>query len=538
MKSVVFLLLIALMFLPIKAKERNLAKKQSIALSVLTNPREWSNTRSSSVPSLLTLDSTDVFSVIGYEKGGFVIIPNDDAYPSVLGYSHKKYQTSNASGFSWWKAAIEQVLNDASYPSHVSAMSNKTAASPLLKSLWGQNSPYNNLCPSDQNGELYPSGCVATAMAQVMKYHGYPAMGKGTGYYNAQSVTTQVTFEGVNYDWENMLDVYVKGQYSDEQANAVATLMLHCGASVQMQYNSGGSGAYSYNAARALKNSFGYSDGLQMKYRDYYSTSEWMSLVYGEIDAMRPIIYSGMDVNNGGHCFVIDGYDEQGLVHVNWGWDGVNDGYYNIELLNPSSYTFSKSQSMIYGVGQPEDNIEYQSEVVSTSDFEMTRFQSKLILSDGNYYNFSYQAFNGTFAYILVGNNTTEVLASSDNQNVSMSLSLTKPIVSFVQLPSELSDGTYRIYPAVRSNQDKRWIPIHFSEGIINSWLIEKSGNNITISPVTDVTWHSIATKIVPIKVENNLENATIFTIDGRKVEHSISVPKGVYILQGKKIMK
>ena len=236
---------------------------------------------------------------------------------------------------------------------------------------WGQSTPYNNLCPlgphydasGQPDGREYErslTGCAATAIAQIMYYHKYPTKGQGgkasVGVpYNNPTATYTVNFDEATYDWANMIDDYKEG-YTEEQANAVATLMYHAGVALDMQYSPDASGTYARKVVTALKRNFGYPETVRLLMRADYSEQEWMNLIYTELSEGRPIQYNGQDAINGGHAFVFDGYDQEGLVHVNWGWEGDKDGYYDVSLLNPSGWRFTSNQSMVIGIARRSNN--------------------------------------------------------------------------------------------------------------------------------------------------------------------------------------
>ena len=191
-------------------------------------------------------------------------------------------------------------------------------------------------------------------MAQVMYYHKSPERGQGTnsvrvkqadGSYN----TVTVDFSQSVYDWDNMLDDYDRN-YSYAEGQAVAKLMLDCGVASDMQYATDGSGTYTNLARDGMVNYFGYPATAQFLERDGYSESDWMNLIFNEISNSRPLLYGGVDMMNGGHEFVFCGYDAQGRVWVNWGWNGSDDGYYDVALLDPESYSFSAYQDMVIGI--------------------------------------------------------------------------------------------------------------------------------------------------------------------------------------------
>ncbi|MBQ0021307.1 MAG: C10 family peptidase, partial [Bacteroidales bacterium] len=210
---------------------------------------------------------------------------------------------------------------------------------PLLGGiLWAQNDPYNRLCPTVPGSDTKcATGCVATATAQVMKYHQWPKQGAGQNSY--VSLTNQfelsADFSQSIYDWDNMLDDYSKG-YTEQQGNAVARLMSDIGIAENMDYDQE-SGTETYYATYALATFFGYSKEAQMIQRDYYNYAEWNDLLKKELAASRPVVIGGSQKTNAvlGHEFVLDGYDKDGMYHINWGWGGMSNGYYDINILCP-----------------------------------------------------------------------------------------------------------------------------------------------------------------------------------------------------------
>lgn len=488
MKRLTFILLLILSFSSLFAKERTSEEKLAIAKRYLF--RHATNSRAKSLNKIQELKNLDGLTVLGYQQGGFVIVSNDDTNAPVVGYSEQEANL-DAPELLWYLNAANQAL--LSRTASATASENKEPIEPLLKTRWGQDTPYNNLCPTERENAnvIYPTGCVATAMAQVMYYHQYPEKGTGNITYSFQDRILSADFNNTYYQWRLMTPTYKKGQYSDESALAVATLMYQCGVSIKMQYNVGGSGAFSYNAATALRKNFGYHENLQIHYRDYYTAKEWINKVYNELKAGRPIIYTGVDENNGGHCFVVDGYDQNNFVHVNWGWDGVNDGYYDIALLNPSGNKFSQGQTMLTGVDKPTANIEHHSEIVTADNFKVTKLgSSKLLINDGKYANLSDQDFTGLLGVVLEGNGKQYVLLSQENKNVPNMYYLTKASSNMCLLPSDLADGSYRIYPASKDDTDDYWEPVHISEGNNNSYILVKSDNSIALTAVTDADWH------------------------------------------------
>lgn len=313
---------------------------------------------------IAVLKETTELSVIGYEEGGFAVISADDLVPEVLGVSQSAFSGERNENFAWWLSAMQEVVRNATAkgiqlaPIAPDGSKFPTSVEPMLTTHWDQETPYNNYCPIWSGGTRCLTGCVATALAQVLNYHKIPEHGIGqhTIHYENQAVTAD--FENTHYDWDNMLDDYVAGKYNSEQAHAVATLMRDLGVAVEMEYGGPyeGSGAYSDQAAEGLRNYFGLADATFYD-RSGFSSKDWMEIVFSEISENGPLYYGGSDMNEGGHAFVLHGYREDGMVYVNWGWSGDDDGYFDISLLNPTGYSFGYYQDMIGGISGPKKDL-------------------------------------------------------------------------------------------------------------------------------------------------------------------------------------
>lgn len=288
-------------------------------------------------------------------NGGFVIISGDERFPDVLGYSNKgqyKEDKIPCNMKVWLEEYAKQIAYLREHPNtqtnHLTIVE-RTNISPLLSCNFDQGSPYNNKCPV-VNGEHCYTGCVATAMAQVMHYYQWPK--KTVNVIPAYtSWTNQIDMPSIpitTIDWGSMLDTYQSGDvanYSDEQVEAISTLMLICGSALEMNYTTTQSGASTRDVVKVLRHFFNYSDILGLVERDGFNVEEWTQLLYYELEKGRPLLYKG-----GSHAFIIDGY-QNGYFHVNWGWNGTSDGYFLLTDLNG----FNKDQGAVIGI-QPESD--------------------------------------------------------------------------------------------------------------------------------------------------------------------------------------
>jgi len=310
----------------------------------------------------ISSNGLNTYYIINLNPQGFIIVPAYDAAPPVLGYSlENNYSTDNQpESFKAWMEGYSKVIRQLTENNIQSTAGNKaewdallnnsiaknaslvTTVGPLLPCLWNQGSPYNYLCPSDptgSGGHVY-AGCVATAMSQVMYYWRYPQQGTGShGYTWNPYGYLFADFGNTTYKWEEML------LSTTTQNFEMAQLQLHLGISVDMMYSGSGSGAYSEDAAEALKNYFGYDQSLELVYRNNYSYDDWKLLLQSQIDAGQPMYYHGF--GTGGHAFNVDGYQDTMYFHFNWGWGGSYNGYFHLFNLNPGGNSFTEGQGAI-----------------------------------------------------------------------------------------------------------------------------------------------------------------------------------------------
>lgn len=306
-----------------------------------------------------TASPSDAYYVFNNDAGGFVIIAGDDDVTPVLGYtSTGTFDAENLpDGLKDLLKSYERqiaALGDSYQANQTATRAAFTGEKLLNTAKWNQNAPFNKYTPKN-----YVTGCVATAGAIVMKHHGYPAKGTGSHSYTWNGKDLTANFEH-DYDWANMPTEYTVG--NDEAFDGVATLMSDLGVAVEMQYAKGGSGASMEDLLTALKKYFGYSKYARLLAIADLGAEVWNDRLRAEIDANRPILYSAVDSNKGGHSFVIDGYKDESFS-VNWGWGGYCDGFYRIGALNPETGgkplgdQYNLSQSAVFSL-QPSDGTE------------------------------------------------------------------------------------------------------------------------------------------------------------------------------------
>lgn len=438
------------------------------------------------------------------ENKGFAIVSGDDDMPEIVGYAdHGTYDANNmpaamAAFLNNYRATIEAMKQG-----NASAIKNiaeakalranntraTTAVSPLLGDIkWNQSEPYNNMCPKYDGTNLSATGCVATAMAQVMMYWKYPKELKADiNEYETSTHKLQVAGElkGQKYDWDNMLPTYTNNNYTQTQADAVAKLMLHCGKAVEMDY--GEESGANVTPGRLAKY-FGYDSDLMLDLmRSCFTLAEWTAIIDKELQAKRPILYSGR-TTNGGHQFVCDGSDGNGLYHINWGWGGYQDGYFDITILNPGqggigagnvTDGYNRGCDMIIGI-QPDNGkvdeplVEIPFITVFESDYnghatsiELTKptrqsATEKFSIKIKEWMtNLTYNGFNGKFGYgISDGNGGYQLISKAGNitiegvdENGGGTSIGTTYTIDYAFAPNK----TYTIYGIYSTDNGKTW---------------------------------------------------------------------------------
>ena len=510
-----------------------------------------------------------VFATEG--QPGFMILSADDmAYP-LLGYTDEgTFDINNIPPAMQWllgeysrqiEYARENTTDEAKSRLSAQALNavarqGKTTVEPLIKTHWDQGEPYNNTCPLYGVTRSY-TGCVATSMAQVLNYWQYPEKGTGTISYDCESIQKKLTLNLAlkSFDWDNMRDIYIPGQYTDEEADAVAYLMKACGYAVHMQYGIDSSGALAMDVCQALSKYFGYDGNMKYTLRDYYSTTEWNDMMYENIKNVGPVIYGGGSLLGGGHSFICDGYDsETGLFHFNWGWTGMSNGYYSLDALNPdalgtgggSGGGYNFTQDAVFGIQPPTGE-----EVVPQVD-KLTMQGSLVaeIVNDGIEFDLDMQNgamwvnYNPTTMYVAVGASFVSQ-TSADKTPVYFSVSNKRyavtpgygfsahsivndvdyglmPRIELSTLRSQLADGTYKVTFVSRDNEtaNSPWIDMLCPYGYFDYVIVEKNGDNITVqdipAPSLDILSGAITTTLMPynlVKVVAELENPSAFEL-------------------------
>ncbi|MDE6547971.1 MAG: thiol protease/hemagglutinin PrtT [Muribaculaceae bacterium] len=441
------------------------ARQLSVEEAVWNAPAGFSvsNTRSSHdalyTEKIGNLNVAYILSSPGNE--GYVVLAADDLLPAVLGYADKgKFDSASMPpAMKYWLSEYGRQLEYAAScglnAPAVSKVANRPSIPPLCEATWSQSRPFNNNCPSI-NGSKAPTGCTATAMAQVMYAHKWPITGTGNNTYISGTTREKMyfDFESTTFDWDNMLPSYSSG-YSEGEGAAVATLMEACGNAALMSYGASASGAYPYDAVYGMVKFMGYDRSALMIERDYYTSDSWNDLVYSELDEGRPVIYGGYDSSyQNGHTFIVDGYGGDGFYHLNWGWGGMSNGYFLLTALDPaeqgiggSGSGYNYRQDAIINIMPQKEGSDYQLEVTWYGPFATVNK-----------------------AYTSVGN--VDFIVGNDGYFEGFTLVDTNAVMGVKLIPKEGGDTVF--YPAAEFD-----FPSHY--GIYES----KTYNKFTI-PVSD----------------------------------------------------
>lgn len=416
-------------------------------------------------PSSYTLaysSPTGTYHIYARQSGGYIVVSGDDEiYPVLADVPAGTFsETELAPAARWilgvYDTEIQHFADTGSADESLADCYNRWQEIPaLMTTLWNQSYPYNIYCPVD-GGKTCVTGCVATAMAQVVRCIGYC---QGSGYRAAAGVNSKgekVEFNYADYtfDFASMFNQF-SVQVSSEAIDQVGKLMLACGLSVGMGYGTSGSSAHSDNVPLGLIKHFGYDARYTRLYEaEDFSRTQWERMLYRQLELGRPVYYSGAD-GSMAHAFVIDGYRPAGLYHVNWGWGGMSDGYFRLTALNPMQQGigggigigYNLSQDMVYAVPPGANPGIVYGEMGGGIN----------MVSDGvyslYYKNRGDAMTNVSLGAVIIDSLGVKVAETTfwQGQNISVGMALRHDSYPYDFAQFELPEGRYRIYPAYRS---------------------------------------------------------------------------------------
>ena len=448
------------------------------------------STTSGSSPKLIKTETfNNLPTVYTYTTEGndYMILSADDNAEAMLAYGSDFSGDINPA-MQWlldeYSQEIASIRCNAFSATKTKNTQDRDAIAPMITTRWNQSSPYNNMCP-EVNSRRCVTGCVATAMAQIINYHQPTAT--GTASYNWNGQTLSFDFTNETFDWDNMLDTYTSSS-SETQQQAVAKLMYACGVSVSMNFGVYVSSTHRNNATKALINYWGFDKSLHLEQRIYYTAKEWNNYIYSQLQECGPVILRGAN-DSAGHMFVCDGYSSDGFFHINWGWGGSSDGYFKLSALNPNSQGIGGSTSG-YNSGleaivniKPAngESAEYK-EISATKNLNVTTQSATfgdVITITGGFINQGSSKLSCSIGLIA------EKVSTGKISTIASFNSILQPQTDYNQfnftLPAIMGSGTYRIYPAWKTSESD-WIKIRVPScypGYIN---MSVSNGNITFS--------------------------------------------------------
>ena len=444
----------------------------------------------------LNANENAAYYVFNATSGGFVIVAGDDRAPAVLGYSDKGTFDAEAV-----PEAMQTMLEG--YTAQITALGQgakpaprltaNSAIRPLVTASWSQDAPFNILFPILPNGNRAVTGCVATAMAQVLYYWKHPTASTAIPAYTSQSLSIYMPeLPAVEFNWDAMQDVYLSSDTQSDGAVAAAQLTLYCAQSVNMNFMYGVSGANTALIPSVISTYFGYKASARCEYRENYTTQSWADYIYNELAEGRPVIYSGSKAS-GGHAFICDGYDGNGMFHMNWGWDGMSNGYFLLNVLNPDAqgigsaseaYGYILDQSIIVGIepGEGESEFVLTAGNVALNGATTTRTSSNQNFTatvSGRFCNYTLQTIDVSFGWGLYqGEELVSVLSQSNIQSLPPTyfVPIDNQVLNF---GSNITSGTYRIVPIYSEYRANNWRPCKGAD--VNYIEVTIDGNECTV---------------------------------------------------------
>lgn len=469
-KHILFLFWMLLPFTAVSIHAEQVSKQEALLKAQQFMPnRQFGEVkvfaRGEKVDSPAEYETFYIFNAEG--KKGFVIVSGDDRTEPILGYSDRGSLNpdsvpDNVKGLlNYYEKVLTAIANDKSYirPAKTRTGEERAKVETLMATEWGQSFPYNIKCPI-VNGQRSVTGCVATALAQVLNYNRWPkdytSVVPAYTTYSKQIFMPQL--EPTKFGWGSV------------GLQFLGTLMLYCGQAVQMNYGVDESGADTSIIPDVLKTVFGYNDGAQFVIRENYTDEEWDNMMYAEMAGGRPVIYSGFgEQYNGasGHAFVIDGYDS-GRYHVNWGWDGDSNGLFLLTGLNVTGGSYNESQGAVIGILSPEGTAG-TAKPKAQVNYIVHNDQGKYFWrqDDGafpifnmiaNVYSTTGEKENLQLGWGLYNGNGLVTVYAQEQQEIGSDIYEGYRHFASVSIDEDIADGDYCLLPVCRSCDSEEWL--------------------------------------------------------------------------------
>ena len=472
-------------------------------------------------PRMKAAEVNDAYYIFNDEaNGGFVIVSGEERTPDILGYSNggrfdaAKVPANMRAWLDGYKAQIKAAAASTTLTATSETYVSRTPIAPLLRTEWNQLSPYNLLCPMD-NGKQCVTGCVATAMAQVMNYWQHPAQTTAT---IPNRVAERLNFThpdiaaGTAIDWANMPRAEWDAT-TEAQQKAVSELMLYCGMAVQMDYGANSSAAYSQNVAPALANYFGYDANYRFVKRrrnsvsyvasEGYDYEDWLYVIYNELRQGHPVYYSGQS-SSSGHAFVCDGYASEDYYHIDWGWGGDYNGFFRLQVMNPegrgtgggsssdgyasdqdaiigcvpSGYTDTKAALACHSIATSQTTVQRSA---ATGNFPSVAITPRLFVTT--------HAAGIDYALALYQDDVQRSLLSSATASARVGDILSNSFS--VSISEEVADGEYQIVPVCRKAGESTWqrcldSDVFYVKAVVSGQTLTLTPMDYTTTPISD----------------------------------------------------
>lgn len=514
MKKILLLLLALFSIHSINAKQISENEAAEIARNFFKTNSSGGITKSDVRVSLaheFKADEATLMYAFNTGNNGYVLVSGDDQIVPVLGYTENglfDYNTLPDNARTWFDMYTKMIKSvKEGKTSTIKTYPSETSVEPLITSQWNQGYPYWNYTPQ-VNGEQSYTGCPATAMAQIAYYHKWPISSYGSVNYVTETNKIHISTElNTTFDWNNMIDTYNRNS-SEESCHAVAQLMRDIGYAMEMDYTPDGSGQTQEYIARGIVNHLGYDKSLRIHYAGTYDPEDWTEMLKEELNARRPILYCGYTQQQEGHAFVCDGYDEEGLFHINWGWGGVSDGYFVITALDPevqgagganSGAGFNKGQLAMMSIQKPVENSVAIPYTILYENGSMNITETTIDINLSGFLNGGYEAFEGSLCCDIISIDESLAMQLVLDQElecpvfVGGNYEISIPIETLI---SNLEDGTYAFYLyTVDANEVRAAV-----ESFCDPFIIKKEGDDI-------VSLNS--GELVPVKYSFNRSSAS-----------------------------
>lgn len=518
-----------------KSSAQTRSTSSSPQIQLIWNGEDASTRSTGTEPAFYVFNRTD--------QKGFIIVSGDDITMPVLGYSFKNEFKSEEMPINLkdWLKSVREQINDARKrnvkPSaktrqiwNNASSSIGTVERQLETAKWNQSSPYDFYCPM-VNGRKAVTGCVATALAIVMRYHQWPDKGDGIlPPYQYEVNGTMRTQQGHRlekaYNWSNMKLDYEEytNNYNQPGAKDVAQLIYDCGVMAQATYTSEETGAYTHIAVQGLFTYMRYRKDVQLLYREWYADTEWNRMLKQEIKTNGPVLYAGQS-SGGGHQFVLDGYTSNGYFGVNWGWGGSANGYFLVSDLNPyetgigggSGGGFNEYQSAVFGLkkadrdsetkdflllqgGNSSDQKKYDGLSTKETNFQPNK---NFDVTAGYYFNMGFNDFNGELIFSLVDNEGNVKENISKPYFISLQPRYGSAHTFTCRISTALSGGD-RIWLRYRSENTPEWQRMPSATGTVSEIIVMDPEAEKSIEESTSFSYNK-TDKVIVLKTKYNV---------------------------------